>query len=133
MEKTQLHNRQKKIHISPKRLLGALLSLIVFFILLTSVIGLAEKHFAMRSRIKELHAQERELKEKQKDLTQMNSELETLEGKEFALRTKYNVVKPGEEMIVVTQEKEIEYKDTRPRMRRWWDSIIEGLGLKSDS
>ncbi|GEM_PF-1099625 len=118
--------------ISPKRILGTVIALVLFFLLLTSVIGLAQKYFAIRTRSKELAAQQVTLKAKQTDLANTNAYLATPEGTEQSLRERYDYVKPGEEMIVVTPD-----TNTLPAaptgVAHWWDELLRGLGIRKDS
>ncbi len=132
MQKTQL--QQKKSSVSAKRLLGVTAALLVFFLLLTSVIGLFEKRRVIKTRIHELSVEQDSLEQKKSSLSSVNNDLESPEGKEYALRTKYNLVKPGEGMVIVTDpSKDIEpVIDTRPRVLRWWDNILHGLGIRKD-
>lgn len=133
MQKTQLQQKQVS-KIAPKKLLGAFIALIAFFLLVTSVIGLAEKHRSITRRIDELHVEQKQLQEKKNTLVSMNETLDTLEGKEQLLRNKYNLVRPGEEIIIITQpqETEVTISDDRSRVQRWWSTLMRGLGLKKD-
>ncbi len=131
MAKTQF--TKTKQHLSPKRLLAALVALVAVFLLLTSVVSVAQKYFATRRHIKELEQEKLALEEKQQSLKEMNDYLATSAGTEQVLRQKYNVVKPGEGIIVVadtdTTVPQVEHRST---VRRWWDAILSGLGVKKD-
>ncbi len=129
MPKTQLSQRQN--HTSPKRALGAIVALVVVFLLLTSVIGLAEKYHAIRGRVKDLKVEETTLAAKQEELRETNRYIESPEGRERELRAKYNVIKPGEGMVVITEPSE-PATDARPstRVGRWWESLMKGLGIQ---
>ncbi|HEY0980155.1 MAG TPA: hypothetical protein VGE18_01975 [Candidatus Paceibacterota bacterium] len=125
------HSKQK---ISYKRLLGALVALIAFFMLLTSVIGLAEKYFAIKGRTRELKTKQAKLEEKELALMEQNSYLETPDGQQQSLRAKFNVVKPGEEMIIITAPvvpEPVPVKE-QSRIGHWWEAILRGLGFKKD-
>ncbi len=120
--------------ISAKRLLGAALGLLIFFLLMMSVIRLGEKYFAVRTRNKELAAQSAELQQKQNTLVTTNVYLSSPEGAEESLRERYNYVKPGEGMIVITPETPA----TDPAAHqsiivRWWDELLHGLGIRKGS
>jgi hypothetical protein len=132
MAKMQFQEKQHT-SLSSKRLIGAIVALIVFFLLLTSVISLAEKHFAIKGRIRELRAEEAALREKEATLSELNAYLQTPEGKEQALREKYNLVKPGEGLVIVTQNKAITAEnDERGIVSKWWDSVLRGLGIRKE-
>ncbi len=118
--------------VSPKRILAMLASLVVFFLLLTSVIGLGEKYFALRARSKELAAQQVQLAAKQKELEQTNAYLDTPEGTEQVLRERYNYIKPGEQMIVITPDPSATPPPQPTGVAHWWDELLQGLGLKKD-
>ena len=118
--------------LSSKRLLGALIALIAFFMLLTSVIGLAEKYFAIKGRTQELKTQQTKLEDKELALMEQNSYLETTDGQQQSLRAKFNVVQPGEEMIIITAPIAPEPMpiEERSRIGHWWQSVIRGIGLR---
>jgi hypothetical protein len=130
MVKMQFQEKQHTA-LSTRRLIGAIVALIAFFLLLTSVISLAEKHFAIKSRIKELRTEEIALREKEEALVELNAYLETPEGKEQVLREKYNLVKPGEGMVIVTQNKtNAPESEKKGIVSKWWDAILRGLGIR---
>ncbi|HWC57901.1 MAG TPA: hypothetical protein VG621_03055 [Candidatus Paceibacterota bacterium] len=129
MTKTQFSG--KPTLFSPKRMLGALVAVGVAFLLLMSVIKVTQKYVAARRRIKDLTIQAQDLQQKQTTLTQANAYLATPEGTEQALREKYNVVKPGEGIIIIS--------DTSPapsppqsKVSRWWNAILQGLGIRKN-
>lgn len=101
--------------------------------LLASVVGLAEKYIAIRKRVRDLKEEQQRLVKKQETLVKTNAYIETTEGEERELREKYNVVKPGEGMIVITNPANIG-TDTGPttRVGRWWDALLRGLGIRDD-
>jgi len=131
MHKTQLSHSHK---LSYKRLLGTGVALVAFFLLLTSVIGLAEKYFAIKSRTKELKKQQDALVLKERSLMEQNAYLETPDGQAQVLRAKFNVVQPGEEMIVIMNPPELEIppEKEQSRLRHWWESLVRGLGFKKE-
>jgi len=128
MPKTQLSHSNR---ISYKRLLGTGVALVAFFILLTSVIGLAEKYFTIKARTRELKKQQAALVLKEQALMEQNAYLETSDGKAQSLRAKFNVVQPGEEMIIISTLPDVEPVPEEPQSRvgHWWDVIIKGLGF----
>lgn len=131
MAKTQF--TEKKQQLSPKRILGALLALVVVFILLTSVISVAGKYVGIKTHIKELTQEHATLAQKHETLSKTNAYLETPQGQEQALRDKYNVVKPGEGMIIVVPADVVVESENRPSaVSRWWKAIISGLGVGKD-
>lgn len=131
MPKTQLSKRQHRT--APRRVLGAALALLVAFLLLASVIGLAEKYMAIRGHVQDLKEEQTELLAKQARLAETNRYIATPEGRERELRAKYNVVKPGEGMVVITEPASFE-GDHGPstRVGKWWDSLLRGLGIRKD-
>jgi hypothetical protein len=99
--------------LSYKRVLGAILVLVIFFLLLTSVIGLAQKYFAIKDRSKELAAQQASLTAQPNDLSATN------------------YLKPGEQMIVITPDPNDVPPPLPPQSRvaHWWDELLNGLGF----
>ncbi len=126
MSKTQLTHRR----VSPKRILGTVVALVVLFILLFSVLSVAQKYIGIRRHIRELATEQQSLKEKQERLATMNTYLETPEGAEEVLREKYNVVKPGEGVIVVVDTPTELPPAKGSAVSRWWQSILGGLGIR---
>ncbi len=128
MAKTQFN----RIAVSPKRVLAALASLVVGFILLVAVVDVAQKYFGIKRHINELAREQEALQAKQEALVRTNDYLATKEGQEQALRDKYNIVKPGEGMIVVSGgELPAEVKKSSIAVR-WWHAILRGLGIKKE-
>lgn len=130
MSKTQFTERRQKF--TPKRLLASMASIFVTFILLTSTINVAQKYFGIKKNIKDLNNEYSDLKQKSNDLIETNSYMVTAEGEEEALREKYNIVKPGEGMVIVSSLPEVESKNQKSAVSRIWESILKGLGIKHD-
>jgi cell division protein FtsB len=120
-------------NVPPKRILGAAISLVIFFLFLTSVIGLAQKYFTLRTRNSELNNSQEELIAKEKDLSTTNNYLSTPEGTEQSLRERYNYIKPGEEMIVITPDTATPPPPPpKTGIAHIWDELLRGVGLRSD-
>ncbi|MES2224601.1 MAG: septum formation initiator family protein [Patescibacteria group bacterium] len=120
--------------IAPKRILGSAIALVVFFLLLTSVIGLAQKYFALKARSQELTEDQARLAEKRTALTTTNAYLATPEGTEESLRERYNYIKPGEQIIVITPEQTVDAEaEKRSVVGHWWDTVLRGLGIRKDA
>ncbi len=128
MAKTQF--TEKHHHVSPRRLLGLVVALIVLFLLLTSVINIMQKYFTTRRHIRELTEERQELQQKQKALAKTNAYLATPDGTEQALREKYNVVKPGEGIVLIVDAEATKTPPETSRVTRWWHAILEGLGIR---
>lgn len=130
MAKTQFSHR-----LSYKVVLSTLLALGVFFLLLTSVIGLGQKYFTLRTRTKELKEEQQALIAKEQALTEQNAYLETIEGQAQLLRSKFNVVQPGEEIIVISntledgeREEDVEVQ-IQEKKSGFWHKILRAVGL----
>ncbi len=128
MPKTQLP--QSRQRLAPKKLLGAIIALIAVFLLASSVVTVATKYIGIRHHIKDLEEEQEALKAKHASLSKTNAYLATSDGEEQVLREKYNVVKPGEGMIVIvpTSDQEPE-THTSSRVSRWWTALWHGLGF----
>jgi cell division protein FtsB len=123
------HTINNKKRFGSRAILAALVGFSVFFLLLSSVIGLWEKYMAIRAHIKELKQQEVILKQKKDKVTDMNKYLETTEGKEEIFRDTYRLVKPGEGIVVITSDDKESVVSKKPAILRFWDTIMRGLGL----
>jgi len=124
MAKTQFtaHHQPR---ISPKQLLGAVLALVLFFLLLSSVIGLAKKYFAVRTRNQELVGETKTLQQNEAELTATNAYLSSPQGEEASLREQYNYVKPGEGMIVISPApSDAPAPVPQSIFSRWWNEIF---------
>lgn len=120
----------KKIIKNPKILVLSIVSIFIFFILLSSVVELWKKHRAINRHIKDLKTEEAELMQKKDSVTSMNENISTDEGKERIFRDTYRLIKPGEGIIVITNNEKIDATEAKkPAIRRFWDAILRGLGL----
>ncbi len=126
MQKKQTSSQQ----LSAKRLLGALVALVVAFLLLISVINVAQKYFSIKTHNKDLQNEKLDLERKQMALKSTNDYLDTPEGREQALRDKFNVVKPGEGIVIVTPVEVSQVPAPKSKVLRWWDAVLRGLGVR---
>ncbi len=118
--------------ISPRRIVGFVVAIAILAILLSSVLELYQKHKAIRAHIENLKEDKGILEEKYTTIHDLNTRIETQEGKEYILRDKYRLVRPGEGLIVVTtlQQKE-QSAEKQPVLKRFWNTLLKGLGLGS--
>lgn len=131
MMKRQSGQNNKQKSISAKSVLIAVIAILIFSMLLSSVVNLMGKYIAMRGHISSLKQEQLELQNKKTTVSEMNSDINTLEGQERIFRDKYRLIKPGEGMIVITDEDPSTKgtSDKKSKIRRFWDSIVKGLGL----
>lgn len=132
MIKTQPQQSSKPRSISSKQILIALVAVLLFSLLLSSVIGLMGKYLAMRKHIATLREEESTLEQKKATVSDMNAYIDTKEGQERVFRDKYRVIKEGEGMIVVANEEPIPTSNTvtKSGFGELWDSVLRGLGLR---
>lgn len=131
MANTQSSKPSTKRSLSARAILTAIVAVILFLLMLSSVVNLFIKYRAMRAHIRELKEEQIHLQEKKVALTTTNEFIGTPEGKEQIYRDKYRLVKPGEGIIVITQEPESKIAEQKkPALRRFWDSLLAGLGLR---
>lgn len=67
-----------------------------------------------------------ELRTRQTDLEKKIERLETTTGTEEEIRSKFNVVKEGESMVVVVEEQDQEVSTTSPN-RGFWQKLLDFL------
>lgn len=118
--------------ISPRRIVGFVVAIAILAILLSSVLELYQKHKAIRAHIENLKEDKGILEEKYTTIHDLNTRIETQEGKEYILRDKYRLVRPGEGLIVVTTSEQKEQSaEKQPVLKRFWNTLLKGLGLGS--
>jgi cell division protein FtsB len=132
MVKTQSVQEHRSKRVSAKQILMAVVAVLLFSLLLSSVIGLMGKYLAMRKHIDALKQEKSSLEQKKASVTDMNNYIDTPDGQERIFRDKYRVLKQGEGMIVVTNEEQVSYESSNKKsgIRVFWDSILLGLGLR---
>lgn len=104
-----------------KKIILLFVGIIVLFITTSSFISMVGKY---RSSLKELDQKKREfsvLEEKKKDALSLYATLETEEGKELYIREKYRVVKPGEELIILSDSEQAPFLEKS--RKTLWDRI----------
>ena len=120
-----------KKKLSPRAILAFLLSSIVAFLLFFSVSNVSQKYFGIRGNIKKLQEDKSILEKKRQNLQEINILLDTPDGIEQSLRNKYNVVKPGEGIIIVTGAGlSDEIPPEKRGVSKWWDDILHGIGVR---
>lgn len=118
--------------ISPRRIVGFVVAIAILAILLSSVLELYQKHRTIRAHIENLKEDKGILEEKYTTIHDLNTRIETQEGKEYILRDKYRLVRPGEGLIVVTTSEQKEQSaEKQPVLKRFWNTLLKGLGLGS--
>lgn len=124
---------RKRNQISSRSVIIFVALSIVFFILLSSVITLGRKYIALRAKLGELNTEQQTISDKQALLKERNDFLTTPEGEERILREKYDVVQPGEGVIIVT-EPDIGAPPTAAHPDSWvgnvWHAVLRGLGIE---
>lgn len=127
MAQTQFHSHNR--FMSPRRILGLVIALGVLALLISSVGSLYKKHRFIRAHINELKKDQEILVQKYQTVSDLNQRIETDEGKEYILRDKYRMIRPGEGLIVVADEPIVVSNEKKPIFRRFWDSILRGIGI----
>lgn len=116
--------------VSPKRILALLVALIVCAVLFSSVLELFKKQQKIRVSIKEFEKEKQELQEKYTRVSELNTRVQTKEGQEYILRDKYRMVRPGEELIVVTEDSLVAVEKKQSGFRRFWDRLFSVFKVK---
>ena len=122
----------KKNAISPKTLLLFVVSVVVFFVLLSAVINLGKKYISLREKLRELESEKAALQQKQAELGEENAYLKTKEGEERILREKYQLVRPGEGLIIITEPDPLltESEVRKRSIGKFWDTLLKALGIR---
>lgn len=129
--KIQPSPKTKSKRISARAILMALVAILAFTLLLSSVLGLMSKYTTMRKHIKNLKLEQSTLVEKKVAVTDMNNYIDTPEGQERIFRDKFRLLKPGEGVIVVTDDEipEVEVINKKSAFGLFWVNLKKGLGL----
>ena len=116
--------------VPARAIVSLLVSTVIAFLLATSVWGLAHKYLVLRADIANLKNQQQELRQKSDVLADKNVFLATPEGQEVMLRKKFNLVKPGESVVMVAPEKiDAATVSAKASTSHFWDGIIRGMGF----
>ena len=124
--------RKKTVTVSGRRIVLFIAASVLFFILLSSVINLMKKYRDIRQKLSELQSEQATVAAKQAVLTQQNEFLTTPEGEERILRDKYDVVRPGEGVIIVTEPDDASQENSADHgswIGNVLRSILRGLGI----
>lgn len=131
MAQAQFHSHKR--FISPRRILGFIVAVGVLALLISSVGGLYKKHRIIRAHINELKKDQEILDQKYQTVSDLNQRIETIEGREYVLRDKYRMIRPGEGLIVVADQPSGMPTPQKSKVfRRFWDSILKGIGVKKE-
>jgi cell division protein FtsB len=103
--------------------------LLIFLVLLSySVFSLYKKRSEALTKAHAAEAELNRVKEKQAQIDSSLDKLSTPEGIEDAIRDKFQVVKDGEELIVVTDPNHKETSEKEEIKQTFWDRIKEFFG-----
>lgn len=89
------------------------------------IFGLAQKARVAVEKAQDTRRQYASLEERRAKLEASLAELDTERGRSAALRTAFNVARPGEEVIVVVPPA----STTTPPEPSWWQKMLGWLGL----
>ncbi len=106
------------------------LILLIFLALLSySVFSLYKKRNEALTKAHAAQAELDRVKDKQSQIDSSLDKLSTPEGIEDAIRDKFQVVKDGEELIVVTDPNHNETSEKEEVKQTFWDKIKEFFGV----
>ena len=104
--------------------------LLIFLVLLSySVFSLYKKRNEALTKARAAQTELSRAKAKQEQIDSSLDKLSTPEGIEDAIRDKFQVVKDGEELIVVTDPEQNKISKEENEKQTFWDKIKEFLGL----
>ena len=114
------HNPLRELLISP---LAIAVLIFLLFILGKSVLAILEKQREVRTEERRTEERYISLQEQEKTLQSSLAKLETSEGIETEFHNKFFVVKPGEQIIVVTDYVPGPQDTTDSDNGSWWSKI----------
>lgn len=104
--------------------------LLIFLVLLSySVFSLYKKRNEALTKARAAQTELSRAKAKQEQIDSSLDKLSTPEGIEDAIRDKFQVVKDGEELIVVTDPEQNKISEEENEKQTFWDKIKEFFGL----
>lgn len=110
---------QKKQTTSPiKTTLFLFAGIVVLFITASSFISMVGKYASSRRELMQKKQEYVALEEKKAESRALYNSFETQEGRELYIREKYRVVKPGEELIILS-DRDGESLDITPKRTLW--------------
>lgn len=98
--------QKKQPYSTVKTTLFLLLGIIVLFVTASSFISMIVKYSASRRELSQKKEEFELLQNKKQEAIELYNSLETQEGRELYIREKYRVVKPGEELIILSDPTE---------------------------
>lgn len=103
---------------------SVLVLLIIVIFITRGVLSVYAKERDSRLELELLEKKKAELNSRLANVSASNSRLKTEEGIEAEIRSKFDVVKADEGVIVVVDEKlPVPVEDTRGFMKKFWDSV----------
>lgn len=109
--------------------MSIVLLLVIALFLGYQVMGLVEKRNISEEKRAKAEAEYERYKRQEEDLRERTESLETEEGKERAIRERFNVAKEGEGVIYVIEENETSYEteeegtEEREEDRTFWGNV----------
>jgi ubiquinone/menaquinone biosynthesis C-methylase UbiE len=110
--------QKKQIYSPIKTILFLFFGIIVLFITASSFISMVGKYASSRRELVLKKQEYIKLEKKKAESLALYNSLETQEGRELYIREKYRVVKPGEELIILSERDE-ESLDTTQKRTLW--------------
>ncbi len=95
---------------------------VIVILLLYNSVSLFLKREKVWKKVGALEREKKTLTQQKEYINDKNRSINEGIGRETILREKFNVVKPGEKVIVLTAEKEVGSTDKKPT--RFWDRVV---------
>ena len=114
-----------------KKLLGSvpvlILMLIPTFFLVRGAVSIMSKSYESAETLQELEREAVVLSQRQVELKAGIEKLESGEGLEDEIRSKFNVALEGEQVAIILEEKPVTpdaEEESRPWYQKWWSAIM---------
>lgn len=131
MREFQEKNQLKKRLYSKTSLF---LLFLVLILVSKGVYGVYQKERDSRAEVERISAKKAELESRYNDIKSNQETLNTPEGIEAEIRTKFDVAKEGEGVIVVVErDSQVIEEDRRGILRKFWDSVVSVFKKDSKS
>ncbi len=114
-----MKSRKKQITLNTVLTCLILLAIVVF--LLLNNLRIYQKRSELASIVEQLEEKEIELQDKKQELEEQIDKIHSQESLERIAREQLNLIKPGEQVVVIQKQEQEQEKETEEEKSSFWD------------